>query len=281
MDIKAYGKINLSLDVTGVLENGFHSVSMLMQSVELCDIVSVNVSQSKKITVTCDNPNVPDGEENIAYKAAKLMVDNFNILHGFDIKIKKKIPLCGGMAGGSTDAAAVLRAINELACLNLSQDELMKLALPLGADIPFCIQAKPALAEGIGEKLTKIKGLSSGYSILLVNPNCEISTKEIYKLVDKKKSFNEIDNNELIKALAVDDLQKAKLNMKNIFEEITAEICPKIKEIIKALYSNGGSVALMSGSGATCYGVFEDEKMAKEAKKTFADCFTAVTHTIE
>lgn len=281
MDIKAYGKINLSLDVTGTLPNGYHSVSMVMQSVELCDIISLEKNDTKKITVTCDNENVPCGRENIAYRAAELMVEEFNLPYGFCIKIQKNIPLAGGMAGGSTDAAAVMRGINEICALDQTEEKLMELGLRLGADVPFCIQIRPALAEGIGEKLSRVKGLSKDLSLLLVNPNILISTKEIYNLIDKNKNYNTINNKKLIQALCDKDLDAAKENMKNVMQKVTSEICPEIDEIIKKLCENGASVALMSGSGATCYGVFKDKNKAVLARNAFNNYFTAITNPVE
>lgn len=280
MDIKAYGKINLSLDVTGVLPNGYHSVSMIMQSVELCDIVSIEKNDTKDIVLTTDNPNIPDGKENLAYRACELMINEFNIPHGFIVSIKKKIPLAGGMAGGSTDAAAVIRGINSLCNLNQSKEKLMKLGLVLGADVPFCIQEKPSLAEGIGEKLTNIKGLSENIYILLVNPNISISTKEIYSLIDEEKIYNCVDNSMLINALENEDLDSAKYNMINVLEKASVKKCPEIKKIIETLYKNGAKIALMSGSGATCYGIFQEEESAKKAQNAFEKYFTEITSPI-
>ncbi len=280
MDFKAYGKINLSLDVTGLLPNGYHSVSMVMQSVELCDVVSIEKLKTNEIIVTTDNPQIPNDKDNLAYRACELMKNEFDIPFGFDIKISKKIPVAGGMAGGSTDAAAILRGINELCCLNQTEEKLMELGLTLGADIPFCIQKKPALAQGIGEKITNIKGLPNDLYILLVNPNKKVSTKEIYSLIDNKKNYNLVDNDALVTALANGDLKKAYQNMKNVMESITAEICPEIKEIIKKLNDNGAKAALMSGSGATCYGVFENKEAAEKAKNAFNNYFTEVTRPV-
>ena len=279
MDFTANAKINLSLDITGILDNGYHSVSMVMQSVELCDIVSIE--KSDDISVQTDNPLIPDGKENLAYRACELMIREFGIPHGFSVKIKKNIPVAGGMAGGSTDAAAVMRGINEMCDLNLSTEKLMELGLMLGADVPFCIQEKPALAEGIGEKLTPIRGLSKDLYILLVNPNILISTKEIYNKIDSKKCFNTIDNKALISALKEQNLEKAAPYMKNVMESVTEDICSEISTIIDGLYKNGAEVALMSGSGATCYGVFKSIETAQKAQKAFMEYFTAITNPVE
>ena len=283
MEFKAYGKINLSLDVTGVLENGYHSVAMIMQSVELCDKVFIEKNSTQEITVITDNPKIPDGKDNLAYKAAELMVKTYNLQYGFDIKIKKNIPLSGGMAGGSTDAAAVMRGINELCDLNASNEDLMKLGITLGADIPFCIQKNPAFAQGIGEKLTPIAGLFKDTYILLVNPNIEISTKQIYNLIDTKKCYNTVDNKTLIKALENRDLDTASKNMKNVMQMVTAELCSEINTIIDTLNNNGAKAALMSGSGATCFGVFTDIKTAASAQGAFnnTNYFTAITNPVE
>ena len=282
MEFKAYGKINLSLDVTGILPNGYHSVSMVMQSVELCDVISIEKAFSKEISVTTDNKEIPDGKDNLAYKAAEMMMKEFEIPHGFNIKITKNIPLSGGMAGGSTDAAAVIRAINEICGLKQSEKQLMSLGLTLGADIPFCIQQKPALAKGIGEKLTKITGLSKELYILLVNPNVLISTKEIYNRIDENKSYNTINNEALVLALKNQDLNSAAKNMKNVMQNVTSEICPEIDAIIDTLYKNGANVALMSGSGATCYGVFIKKEDALIAQRAFSNnYFTAITNPVE
>lgn len=283
MEIKAYGKINLSLDVTGVLENGYHSVAMTMQSVELCDKVFIEKNNTQVITVITDNSKIPDGKDNLAYKAAELMVKTYNLPHGFDIKIEKNIPLSGGMAGGSTDAAAVMRGIKQLCNLNKGNEELMELGVTLGADIPFCIQQRSAFAQGIGEKLTNIKGLSKDTYILLVNPNIEISTKQIYNLIDTKKCYNTVDNKALIEALKKRDLDTASKNMKNIMQTVTAELCPEINTIIDTLEKNGAKAALMSGSGATCFGVFEDKKSVVTAQKAFINTnyFTAITNPVE
>lgn len=281
MDYKAHAKINLSLDVTGVLPNGYHSVSMVMQSVELCDVVSIEKNATNEISVTTDNAKIPDGKENLAYRACELMIKKFNIPFGFDIKIQKNIPVAGGMAGGSTDAAAVMCGINEMCGIGAAVEELMELGVTLGADIPFCIQKKPALAEGIGEKLTPVKGLSKELYILLVNPNVLISTKEIYKKIDIAKRFNTVDNKSLILALECCELNKARENMKNVMEAVTAEICPAIAQIVNQLYDNGAEIALMSGSGATCYGVFKSREKAIAAQNTFNGYFTAITNPVE
>ncbi len=281
MDFNAYAKINLSLDVTEKLSNGYHSVAMVMQSVELCDVVSIEKNTNGTISVVCDNPQIPDGKDNLAYRACELMKSEFDISEGFDIRIKKNIPVAGGMAGGSTDAAAVMRGINEMSGSGATTEKLMELGVTLGADIPFCIQKKCAFATGIGEVLTPVKGLSEDLFILLVNPNISVSTKEIYQLIDNEKMFNTVDNKSLISALENGEVSKYDIYMKNAMQDVTTKICPEISDIIKGLKGFGANAALMSGSGATCYGIFKDEKTALEAQRAFDKYFTAITHALE
>ena len=207
MILNAHGKIN-SLDITGRREDGYHYVSMVMQSVALCDVVSVDKNSSGAVFVKLDNPEVPDGQENLAYKACELMISQFCLNCGFDVFIQKHIPVAGGMAGGSTDAAAVMKAVNHLCGLQLSQRQLMELGLCLGADVPFCIQEKPALATGIGEILTSVAGLPENVWILLVNPNEKISTKTIYDMVDQNLVYSTVDNRALISALEICTLRR-------------------------------------------------------------------------
>jgi len=283
MEFKAYGKINLSLDVTGILDNGYHSVSMVMQSVELCNIVNIKKKEKGTIVVKSDNPYIPEGKDSLVYRACDLMIKEYNLTCGFEVFISTNLPVAGGMAAGSSDAAAVIRGINEICELGASMDELMNLGVTLGADIPFCIQIKPAFAEGIGEKLTNISALWSDLHILVVNPGYHVSTKEIYQRIDSYKKTYIVDNKSLIQALSNKNLLQAKLNMKNVMQDITSQLCPKINEIIDCLYENGAEVALMSGSGATCYGIFTDEKTAITAKNKLKNNydFVALTKPIE
>lgn len=280
MKLKAFAKINLSLDVTGKREDGYHNISSLMQSVSLCDIVSVEKNDSGKIIVKTDNPDVPDGEKNIAYKAAKQMIEDYGLNCGFDIYIEKHIPVAGGMAGGSTNAAAVIRAVNEICNLGLNNDEMMKTGVKIGADVPFCIQKSAALCEGIGEIITSVKGLSDDLWVLIVNPNVKVSTKLIYEKIDENVNYNTVDNKNLILTLQNGDVSLAKNYMVNVMQTVSEGICTEIGEIIDSIKEMGAIHAMMSGSGATCFGIFETKPDLEKAKRIFRDYFVTLANPI-
>ena len=273
MQIQAHGKINLSLDITGRRENGYHDIATLMQMVTLSDDVEITRNDSGAISVETDCKNLSGGEHNIAYKACQLMKSTYGLNDGFDIFIQKRIPLAGGMAGGSTDAAAVIRGINALCDLKKSDKELMDIGARIGADVPFCIQQNPAMATGIGEILTPVAGLPQDIWILLVNPGVEVSTKLIYEAIDQQATYGTVDNQALTQALAASDLQQAKQYMINVMEPVTGALCPQVPELIHKLKKSGAFHAMMSGSGATCFGLFETEPDMKRMQAQFADCF--------
>ena len=280
MKLKAYAKINLSLDITGKRDDGYHDISSVMQSVTLCDEVEVLKNERGTISISSDSAEIPNNEENIAYKAAKLMIDTFNLCCGFDIFIKKNIPVAGGMAGGSTNAAAVIKAINEICKLGLTTDELMKIGVKVGADVPFCIYQKPALAEGIGEKITAISGLSDDLWILLVNPNEKVSTKKIYEKIDNEVLYNKTDNEKLACALKNNDINTAKKYMINVMQDVSQKECGKIAEIIKKIDNLGAIHSMMSGSGATCFGIFNEKPDLIKAKKLFDGFFVSAVKAV-
>ena len=280
MKLKAYAKINLSLDITGKRDDGYHDISSVMQSVTLCDEVEVLKNERGTISISSDSAEIPNNEENIAYKAAKLMIDTFNLSCGFDIFIKKNIPVAGGMAGGSTNAAAVIKAINEICELGLSTDKLMEIGVKVGADVPFCIYQKPALAEGIGEKITAISGLSDDLWILLVNPNEKVSTKKIYEKIDNEVLYNKTDNEKLACALKNNDINTAKKYMINVMQDVSQKECGKIAEIIKKIDNLGAIHSMMSGSGATCFGIFNEKPDLIKAKKLFDGFFVSAVKAV-
>ena len=281
MILKAHGKINLSLDITGKRKDGYHDIATLMQSVELCDEIEITKNDKGTILVTSDSKALPDGEENIAYRACRKMKEAFALNDGFQISIRKRIPLAGGMAGGSADAAAVIRAVNSLCQLNLSEKQLMEIGVTLGADIPFCIQEKPAFATGIGEILTPVKGLSKDIFIILVNPKVAVSTKVIYEAIDTAAQYGSVDNKALISALKDGDINRAKEYMVNIMEPVTSAHCKEVPEIIKKLNSMGAIHAMMTGSGATCFGLFEKKPDEASFKKSFPDFYVCLTKPYE
>ncbi|MDV4149504.1 4-(cytidine 5'-diphospho)-2-C-methyl-D-erythritol kinase [Clostridium sp. AL.422] len=256
MRIKAYAKINLSLDIIGKREDGYHLLEMIMQSIDLYDELNIE-KQNKDITIKCNKPYVPTDERNLAYKAAKLFIEKYNIDSGVNINIKKNIPVCAGLAGGSTDGAAVLKIMNKLFDVNASDEELMELGLKLGADVPYCIKGGTALCRGIGEDVTQLSNFKDKI-LVLVKPPFGVSTKSVYQSFDLSKVKNHPDTKILLDGIEGNDLKVVSNNMKNLLENVTLKkhkVLINIKEDMKNLGAVG---AMMSGSGPTVFAFFDD-----------------------
>ncbi|MEN2258707.1 4-(cytidine 5'-diphospho)-2-C-methyl-D-erythritol kinase [Paraclostridium benzoelyticum] len=208
IDLKSRAKVNLSIDVLGKREDGYHLVEMIMQTIDLYDKLKITEIEENSILIKSNSLDIPLNEDNIMYKAVNLLKNQFNIEKGIEISIEKNIPVAAGMAGGSSNAAAVLVGLNKLWNLGLSENELKDIGLKLGADVPFCITGGSALAEGIGEELTNIKGLPENLNILVCKPNIFVSTKEVYQSLNMDKVKRRPQNKELI-----DALQKKMLNL--------------------------------------------------------------------
>ena len=276
MKIKAYAKINISLDIVGKRESdGYHLLKMIMQNIDLYDEISIE-KQKRDITISCNKSYVPTDSRNLAYKAASLFKETYNIEDGVHIDIVKNIPVSAGLAGGSTDAAAVLKLMNKIFKVNASNEELMELGLKLGADIPYCINGGTALCEGIGEKITALPPFKNKI-LVLVKPSFGVSTKEVYKAfnLDRVRVHPKTEN--LIKAMEQDDLYYVANNMKNLLENVTLRkhnILIKIKEEMNR-YGAVGS--MMSGSGPSVFAFFDDmlkaqrcyEKMKENNREVF------------
>ena len=262
--LKAYGKINLGLDVLGKRDDGYHDLDMVMQSVDVYDNITITKNKTGEITVKSNTSNIPNDESNLAYKAAKLLTSEFEIKKGVDIEIEKNIPISGGMAGGSTDCAAVLKGMNKLFKLRLSEKELMDRGVKLGADVPFCIMGKTARAEGIGEVLTPIPNKMKGY-IVLAKPPISVSTGFVYGRIDEVEVKNKPDTEAMIKALKKKDLKGLADSICNVLEEVTIPDYPIVQEIKDKLMANGALNAMMTGSGPTVFGLFDDKKKATAA----------------
>lgn len=261
---EAYAKINLGLDVLRKREDGYHEVRMIMQTVRLCDQVRVCVKEKKGISGKSNLKKLPVNENNLVYKAAKLLMDEFGIDKGISVKLIKKIPTAAGLAGGSSDAAAVLEVVNQIFCLGLTKEELMNRAVVIGADVPYCILRGTALAEGIGEKLTSLPPVPN-YYVLLVKPDIDVSTKFVYTNLkaDELKHHPDIDGQ--IHALEQKDFKTLILKMENVLESVTVKEYPVIDQIKQKLIRLGALNAMMSGSGPTVFGVFEEEEKANYA----------------
>ena len=261
--LKAYAKINLSLDVTGRRPNGYHDVKMIMQSVGLFDTLTFTKSR-EGINLKVDNSELSDSTDNLIYKAAKLLFDKFDLPGGIDISLEKNIPIAAGMAGGSTDAAATFKAVNTLYDLKLSEKELCDLAVKLGADIPFCIMGGTALSEGIGEKLTPIKNPPECI-LLVAKPDINVSTKEVYTKLDATDLPDHPDVDAMIKAIEEGDLNKMCSLTGNVLEYVTENDHPIISKLKQIMTGEGALTSMMSGSGPSVFGIFNDKSKAESA----------------
>lgn len=261
--IKAYAKINLGLDVVRKLENGYHEVRMVMQTVGIYDELELErIPQG--IVLTTDKQGLPTDENNLVYRAAQLMLQEYGISSGLRIHLKKNIPIAAGMAGGSSDAAATLKGINRLFDLDCTLEDLMKLGVKLGADVPYCVLGGTALAEGIGEKLTSLNPAPDCY-VLVAKPDIDVSTKYVYEHLDAEGITSHPDIDGMVEAVWEESLQGILDRMGNVLESVTVTKYPVIARIENRMRELGALNSLMSGSGPTVFGIFIDERRAREA----------------
>ncbi len=265
LNLKCRAKINLSIDVLGKREDDYHLVEMIMQTIDLYDNVNIQEIDSG-IIIDSDNKDVPTDSRNIAYKAADLIKRKFGIDKGVKIVINKNIPVAAGLAGGSTNAAAVLVGLNEMWNLKLNQNQLMELGLNLGADVPFCILGGSAIAKGIGEDLTRIKGLEH-VKLLICKPNIMVSTKWVYQNLDMDAVSKRPDTKTILNNLEENDVQALAKNMSNVLENVTENEYKQIEEIKKKMIEHNAVGSMMSGSGPTVFGIFNDLEYAQLAKE--------------
>lgn len=257
-------KINLSIDVVGKRDDGYHLVEMIMQTIDLKDKISLEPLEEDEIIITSDSEYVPLNEGNIAYKAAKILKDKFDIKKGIKINIQKNIPIAAGMAGGSSNGAAVLVGLNKIWNLNLNQEELMDIGLSIGADVPFCIKGGACLATGIGEELVPIKGLKNTW-IVICKPNFSVSTPWVYKNLNLNEIKERPDTQKLLNYIEEENIISLSKEMKNVLEEVTKKEYKAIEEIEKKMIEYGALGSMMTGSGPTVFGIFKDYKIAKNA----------------
>ena len=255
--LQAFGKINIALDVTGKRPDGYHEVKMILKSVQTHDDVVLR-KQESGITLKTNKPFLPTDERNLAYKAAALIMERYGIAEGVRIDIGKNIPIAAGMAGGSTDGAACIRGMNELFGLNMDIAEMDEIAVKLGADVPFCLRGGTYLAEGIGEKLTEIESFPACYA-LMINPGFGISTKWAYEQVDLHPEIPHPDVDGCVRAIRNGNLHELSSFMGNVLEEVAKNDYPQIQEIEDRLMGSGAIAAMMSGSGPTVFGIFDNE----------------------
>lgn len=270
LELKALAKINLGLDVLGRRENGYHDVKMVMQTIYLYDDVRLEKTKEPGIRLETNLPYLPVDESNIAYKAAKLLQEEFRLEDGIAIELKKCIPVSAGMAGGSTNAAAVLFGMNRMFELGLSMQELMDRGVTLGADVPYCIMRGTVLAEGIGEILTPLAPMPK-CTVLIAKPGISVSTKTVYEKFDALPTVEHPDIDGLIRGLDAGDLGMITSCMGNVLEEVTIGEYPIIDRIKQVMKREGAQHAMMSGSGPTVFGIFEDRKSAKRAYRVLRE----------
>ncbi|EET59184.1 4-(cytidine 5'-diphospho)-2-C-methyl-D-erythritol kinase [Marvinbryantia formatexigens DSM 14469] len=262
--LKAKAKINLGLDVLRKREDGYHEVRMIMQTIGLYDRLVIRPAADGQISIRTNLRFLPTGEDNLVYRAAKLLMDEFQIKQGVEIELGKYIPVAAGMAGGSSDAAATLVGVNKLFELGLDTEQLMKRGVKIGADVPFCVMRGTALAEGIGERLTPLPPMPECH-ILIAKPGIHVSTKFVYGNLraDELKEHPDIDGQ--IEALKRGDLHGLARLMGNVLETVTIPEYPVIRRIKEVMKEHGALNAMMSGSGPTVFGLFEDAAAAQEA----------------
>lgn len=268
IQLKALAKINLVLDVLRRREDGYHEVKMIMQTIGLHDDLEIRKTKTPGIQVKTNLYYLPANENNLVYKAAKLLMDEFQIQDGVSIQLKKRIPVAAGMAGGSSDGAAVLWGINQMYGLGLSMQALMERGVRLGADVPYCIQRGTALAEGIGEKLSVLPPMPK-CTILIAKPGISVSTKFVYENLHandlKPEQHPDVDS--MIEAMRQKDLGLLCSRMGNVLETVTIPAYPVINEIKRTMMDNGAIGSMMSGSGPTVFGIFDSPVAAKQAMK--------------
>jgi 4-diphosphocytidyl-2-C-methyl-D-erythritol kinase len=259
----AAAKINLMLDILARLDNGYHSLFMLMQSVDLYDTVTVETEDSGAITITSDEEGIPCDKRNIAYKAAQAFFDSTGVRNkGIRIHLEKRIPFEAGMAGGSADGAAVIAALNDIYETGLSQQELCRIGLKVGADVPFCLTGGTCLAQNVGEILSPLPSLDECY-IVLAKPERGVSTKEAFAAFDTATNIRHLDTCGMLYAASEGNFAEICKRTKNVFEQLIE--VPERVPIKSTLNRHGALAACMSGSGPTVYGIFDDESKAQSA----------------
>lgn len=264
IELRAHGKINLSLDVLGRRNDGYHEVKMIMHTVALHDGIFIKKERERGIRMECNLPSLPTNEENLMVRAAKAIMDEFSIEEGLSLRLMKRLPVAAGMAGGSADAAAVFHGMNQLFHLNLSTEELEKRAVKFGADIPFCLHKGCYLSEGIGEKLCKLPSLPP-CTILLVKPAFSLSTKLIYENLHLENitDAEHPDVDRMIKELESGSLEDICALGDNLLEKVSISLRPEIQVLKDFFIKEGALLSLMSGSGPTVFGIFPEKEKEK------------------
>lgn len=275
---KAFAKVNLTLDVLGKREDGYHSLETIMRAVNLYDTITICLNDTGVIKLTSDAEHIPTDQRNIAYKAARRYLNFANSPKGMTIHIKKVIPSGAGMGGGSADGAAVLVLLNKLFNDKVSPKDLLTIGANIGADVPFCMMCGTHVATGIGEILSPVK-VNDTIPILVVKPEVSISTPEMYKMIDNSYIINRPDTSEMIKALEKGDIYSVASKLCNVMEPVAISVHKEIETIKNKMLENGALGAMMTGSGSAVFGIFETAKAAEECSKIFINDYKDVYST--
>ena len=280
LTLEAHAKINLTLDILSKRTDGYHEVRMIMQSLALSDSVTLERREEPGILLETDAPDIPRDSRNLCVKAAENLYERCHLTGGLRIGLAKQIPAAAGLAGGSSDAAAVLLGMRTLYDLALTDSELYEEGRRIGADVPFCMLGKTALSEGIGEILTPVPAVLP-FAILLVKPAASVSTREIYEAYDSMQTDVHPDTEGMLEALSRGDAAGISRRLANVLEPVTERFCPEIGRIRALLLQNGASGARMSGSGPTVFGLFSNREAALQAERSIRsvlpDVFSTVT----
>lgn len=270
LELKAYAKVNLGLDVLRRREDGYHELRMIMQTVDLYDTLTLEKTQEEGIVLTCNVESLPCNESNLVYKSAKLMMEEYQIPGGIRMHLEKRIPMAAGMAGGSTDAAAVFNGMNELYGLGASKERLCELGVTIGADVPYCIIGGTALSEGIGEVLTRLPNVPDCV-VLIAKPDFDVSTKYVFENLHANSLTYHPDIDGMADAIKAGDLQGIVKVMDNVLETVTEARYTEITEIKKVMNEHGAMRAMMSGSGPTVFGLYEEAENARKAAEAIRE----------
>ncbi len=262
--LNAMAKINLGLDVTGKRPDGYHELRMVMQMINLYDKIEIIKLETPEIIVETNLSFLPVNENNIVYKAAQLLMNKFHLTQGVRIVLEKHIPVAAGMAGGSSDAATVLYGMNKLFSLGMTKKQMMEEGVKLGADVPYCVLRTTALSEGIGEILTTLPPMPKCH-IVIAKPGISVSTKAVFGKLRVNEIEKHPDIDGIVEAIKAGSLTDIASRLGNTLEEVTIKDYPVIAQIKEEMIAQGALGALMSGSGPTVFGIFDDEKKAKNA----------------
>lgn len=275
IQILAYAKINLGLDVLRRREDGYHDLRMIMQTIGVCDTLTIEKTERDGgIELSSNIPSLPCDGSNLICKAAKLMMEEYSLPGGLRIHLEKEIPMAAGLAGGSTDAAATFNGINRLFELGIPKEELCRLGVKVGADVPYCIVGGTCLAEGIGERLTNLPALS-GATLVLIKPDFDVSTKYVYENLHANELKVHPDIDGQLSAIGEGNLEKTVALMGNVLENVSVQKYPEIRQIKDDLVSLRSFGAMMSGSGPSVFGFFKDQNDAVSASRVLKEKYPA------